>query len=283
MRISVGTKILRSGAALHCNSGAYLVELRLMLDPTLRFSTRVENYVKYRPRYPREVIQTLRNECALTSSAVVADIGSGAGALAELFLQSGNQVFAVEPNHEMREAAEKRLSGYGGFRSVAGRAEATALGDRSVDFVVVGQAFHWFGIKETRCEFLRILRSSGWAMVVWNEREFETTPFMIAYDQLLQRYAPDYPRERHRRAYDTGLPDFYGSCGFIERTFSYLQELDFAGVKGRLQSSSYTPEPGHPNFEPMMADLLKIYEHHEADGCVAFRYITRMYYGRLIG
>jgi SAM-dependent methyltransferase len=252
------------------------------MDPTLRFSSRVENYVKYRPRYPHAVIETLQSECGLSSSALIADIGSGSGALSELFLQNGNQVFAVEPNRAMREAAERLLAQYPGFRNIAGRAEATTLTDRSVDFAVVGQAFHWFDIQQARREFLRILTPSRWVMVVWNEREFQTTPFLIAYDQLLQRYAPDYAREKHKSVYDTALTDFYGPGGFTERTFSYRQELDYEGVKGRMLSSSYTPEPGHPNHKPLMAELRKAYQAHEVDGRVTFGYITRMYYGRLV-
>jgi SAM-dependent methyltransferase len=251
------------------------------MDPTLRFSGRVENYVKYRPRYPQEVVETLRKECGLASSSLIADIGSGTGALTELFLQNGNQVFAVEPNRDMREAAERLMENYPLFRSIAGRAEATTLNERSVDFVAVGQAFHWFDLKEARREFLRILNPPYWAMVVWNEREFQTTPFLIAYDHLLQRYAPDYAREKHKSVYDTALMDFYGAGGFTSRTFSYLQKLDYAGVKGRMLSSSYTPEPGHPNHEPMIAELSKIYQAHEVNGLVTFEYVTRMYYGRL--
>ncbi len=251
------------------------------MDSTSRFSSRVENYIKYRPRYPEQVVGTLQKECGLASSSVVADIGSGTGALTELFLQSGNRVYAVEPNREMREAAERLLRNHPGFCSVEGRAEATNLDSRSVDFVVVGQAFHWFRFGEARREFLRILRRSGWAMVVWNEREFQATPFLRGYDQLLQRYAPEYAREKHKSVYDTALDDFFGPGGFTSRNFSYRQEMDFAGVKGRMLSSSYTPEPGHPNHEPLMAELFKIYQANAVNDRVTLEYLTRMYYGRL--
>jgi SAM-dependent methyltransferase len=253
------------------------------MDPTVRFSSRVENYVRYRPHYPKKVIATLQEECGLASSSIIADIGSGAGALTELFLENGNYVLAVEPNREMREAAERLLGKYPGFHSIAARAEATTLVEKSVDFVVVGQAFHWFDLRETRREFLRILKTSAWVMVVWNEREFQKTPFLMAYDKLLQRYAPDYARERHKRVYDTALMDFYGPSGFTSRTFNYQQKLDYAGVKGRLLSSSYTPEPGNSNHEPMMAELSRIYQAHQVNDRVAFKYITRMYYGHLAG
>jgi len=76
-----------------------------MTDVTQRFSSRVENYIKYRPGYPNEVIETLRSECGLTSGSIIADVGSGTGILTEMFLRNGNTVYGIEPNREMREAA----------------------------------------------------------------------------------------------------------------------------------------------------------------------------------
>ena len=92
-----------------------------MIDPTKRFSTRVENYVKYRPGYPREVIDLLSAECGLTPAAVVADVGSGTGILSELFLQHGNTVYGVEPNQQMRAAAERFLKDYPNFTALTAR------------------------------------------------------------------------------------------------------------------------------------------------------------------
>jgi 16S rRNA A1518/A1519 N6-dimethyltransferase RsmA/KsgA/DIM1 with predicted DNA glycosylase/AP lyase activity len=78
-----------------------------MTDVTQRFSSRVENYIKYRPDYPNEVIEALRSECGLTADSIIADVGSGTGILTEVFLQNGNAVYGIEPNREMREAAER--------------------------------------------------------------------------------------------------------------------------------------------------------------------------------
>src|SRR5580658_7790634 len=114
------------------------------LDPTMRFSTRAEAYARYRPAYPREMIDLLERECGLTPASRIADIGSGTGLLARLFLDFGCEVTGIEPNPEMRAAGEKILAAEPRFRSVDGRAEATGLPDGSVDFVTAGQAFHWF-------------------------------------------------------------------------------------------------------------------------------------------
>ena len=113
-----------------------------MIDPTTRFTTRVDNYVKYRPSYPASIITLLESECGLTRETIVADIGSGTGFMTELFLKFGNRVFGVEPNAEMRVAGERLLAKYPSFRSVNATAEATALPNESVDLIVAGQAFH---------------------------------------------------------------------------------------------------------------------------------------------
>ncbi len=161
-----------------------------------RFSDRVENYVRYRPSYPDEIVQILRDETALNPDSVIADVGSGTGISAELFLKNGNTVFGIEPNLQMRQAAEQLLKPYSDFRSVDGTSEATTLASASVDYAVAAQAFHWFDPSRTRQEFVRILRPSGWVVLIWNARRLESTPFLRAYEQLLQEYGTDYLQVR---------------------------------------------------------------------------------------
>ena len=122
-------------------------------DSTQRFSNRVDNYVRYRPGYPPEVIGVLEHDAGLKRDHVVADIGSGTGISATLFLDFGNTVYGVEPNQAMRSAAEKSIAGNSRFHSVDGTAENTTLADGSADFVVAGQAFHWFDRPKTRRSF----------------------------------------------------------------------------------------------------------------------------------
>lgn len=252
-----------------------------MTDVTQRFSSRVENYIKYRPGYPNEVIETLRSECGLTPGSIIADVGSGTGILTEMLLRNGNLVYGIEPNREMREAAERLLRDYRRFRSVAARAEETTLDDAGVDFVSAGQAFHWFDREKTREEFARILRPRGWVALIWNERVTTTTPFLVAYEQLLKDYSTDYEQVDHRRIDDDVIREFFGSDKFRLKQFKNIQVFDYEGVKGRLLSSSYAPEEGHPNYEPMLAELERIFQTYQDEGRVVFEYVTQMYYGQL--
>jgi SAM-dependent methyltransferase len=247
-------------------------------DPTRRFSDRVENYAKYRPGYPRAVIDCLRDECGLTPSSVVADVGSGTGLLTELFLEHGNSVYAVEPNDEMRLAAEQLLGSYRAFRSVNGRAEATTLPDNSVDFIVAGQAFHWFEPEPARVEFGRILRLDGWVVLVWNTRLAVDGGFMTGFEALLDQFAPAYHDVNHAEQQDD-VSSFYGGQ-FQLRTFANEQRFDFEGALGRLLSSSYAPPPGHPNYELLLAGLRHLFEAYQEAGQISFLYKTELFWGR---
>jgi len=111
-------------------------------DATQRFSSRVDNYVRYRPGYPTEILDLLKKECGLTSDSVIADIAFGTGIFTRMLLDNGNRVFGVEPNAEMRHAGEQFLQSYARFTSIAGTAEATSLPDHSVDIITAAQAAH---------------------------------------------------------------------------------------------------------------------------------------------
>ncbi|HLO06895.1 MAG TPA: class I SAM-dependent methyltransferase [Terriglobales bacterium] len=250
-------------------------------DSTQRFSSRVENYVRYRPGYPSAVIDLLKDECGLTPASVIADVASGTGIFTRMLLENGNRVFGVEPNSNMRTAGEESLRAYPRFTSVAGTAEATTLDDHSVDFVTAAQAAHWFDREKARREFIRICRPGGWTVLLWNERRTGSTPFLHAYEQLLLEYGTDYQDVRHERTTQQ-IETFFAPSRFQSRTFDYQQVFDYPALEGRLLSSSYTPQPGETKFAPMLRELRRMFDSHQADGQVGFEYDTRVYYGQLV-
>ena len=249
--------------------------------PTERFSNRVENYAKYRPGYPPEILDCLRRNCGFTPSWVVADIGSGTGLLSELFLSAGNRLFGVEPNPDMRRAGEACLRDCRQFVSVAGKAEATNLAAGSVDLIAAGQAFHWFDRHTARPEFERILKPGGWVAIIWNER-LTSTPFLRDYEQLLLRYSGEYPRIDHRNVTQRDLEQFFNPGRFQTATFSNQQVFDWDGLRGRALSSSYTPVEGQDGHVAMMREMEEIFKRRAENGSVIFEYETKMYYGQFV-
>ena len=251
------------------------------LDPTRRFSARVADYVKYRPNYPRRVVELCGTSMGLTPASVVADIGSGTGISTELFLRNGNTVYGVEPNPDMRSAAEQLLSPrYANFHSVSGTAEATTLADESVDLIIVAQAFHWFDKAAAAREFRRVLKPGGHVAIVWNDRKTEGSPLLAGYDQLLRTLGTDYKQVSKTT---TSVEDLHAVFGvpFRRVGFPNEQRFDFEGLKGRAMSASYSPLPGHAAHDSFLAGLKNLFDAHQQGGQVVFEYDTEVFFGRV--
>ncbi len=251
-----------------------------MIDPKERFSSRVDDYVRYRPGYPACLYEMFTREFGLGEGRVVVDVGSGTGILTRGLLESCARVLGVEPNAAMRAAAESELSSNTRFESIDGCAEATGLETASVDFVVAAQAFHWFDPRRTRVEFARILKTDGIVALVWNQRR--NTPLNRDYDAMLVALAPEYPYVRERER--AGLPEmsaFFAPGSPRMSKFENEQRLDEAGLRGRLLSSSYAPKKGHPSHDLILGRLAEIFRAHSECGLVTVEYETVVWYGGL--
>ncbi len=247
---------------------------------TERFSNRVENYVKFRPGYPDGVVKLFSGEMRMAADSIVADIGSGTGISAKIFLENGNEVYGVEPNGPMRAAAEEFLGAFQKFQSRNGSAENTGLADGSVDIVVSAQAFHWFEPEATRKEFLRILKPGGYIALIWNERQLNTTPFLIDYEKLLLKFANDYTKVRHENVNQERLKAFFQK-DFQTAVFQNSQVLDLDGLLGRVLSSSYMPNESDESFPQMKNELKALVAKHSEIGNIEILYDTTVYYTQI--
>ena len=248
-----------------------------MTDTVERFSNRVENYIKYRPTYPKQILDLFRSEMGLTPQTVMADIGSGPGISARMFLENGNTVYCVEPNDAMRAAAEQLIGDFPGFKSVRGSAENTTLPDHSTDIVISAQAFHWFDPEKTRPEFQRILKPGGFAVLIWNIRRLEGTQFLVEYEQFLIDNANDYGAVRHDNITEDEIAAFFKQ-GYKMATFENEQIFDFDGLRGRMFSSSYMPAEGTERGQAVEEKLRVLFDKHAENGKIRVSYDTNVFY-----
>lgn len=251
-------------------------------EPTARFSDRVNDYIRYRPGYPVEVVRTLEHELGIRANRTrIVDIGSGTGISADLFLREGYAVVGVEPNEAMRTAAESVLASQPRFRSVKGSAESTTLPDACADLVIAAQAFHWFDVARSRREMVRLLGKDGAVALMWNDRQVGAKPFLQGYDEALRRWSIDYAEVNHQNLTDDDIGSFFGPRGCELRTFAQHQDFDWEGLLGRALSSSYVPLEGQPGHDELVAALSALFADHAKEGKVRFEYDTKLYFGRL--
>lgn len=240
-----------------------------MTDATRRFDPLADDYARFRPGYPRALVDALRAARGLLPGAHVADVGCGTGLLAAAFLDAGCRVTGVEPSAAMRAHAQAAHGARPGFRLLEGRAEATGLPDASVDAVVAGQAAHWFDRPVARAEFARILRPGGWAAVVWNSRTESAEPVLVEYEALLHAHCPAYSDDLRRAS---ALPVAEGLLGAGRCAVLRVpnpQALDWEGLLGRTRSASYVPRE-EPARSALFAGLRALFERHQRGGRVTF-------------
>lgn len=252
-----------------------------MKDSKVRFSNRVENYVKYRPHYPIETIQLLIEKINLKKEWIIADIGSGTGISSELFVKNKNTVFGVEPNNEMRVAAENYFKENQNFISINGSTENTTLEDNFIDLIISGQAFHWFDLKAARKEFARILKNDKDVVIFWNERKTEESCFQKEYELFLRKYCVEYGRVTQKNISALQFEQFYGSKKYTLLKLNNSQQFNFEGLKGRLQSSSYSPNSNNPIYSEMIDSLHNLFYKYAEENLITFEYDTEIYYGKL--
>lgn len=244
-----------------------------------RFKGKAQNYQQYRPHYPQNIIDILKEKFSFTNQWIVADVGSGTGISSELFVKNGNVVIGIEPNQEMKSVAETFFKNQKNFISLEGTAERTTLPDNSVDLIVAGQAFHWFKPRKAKIEFKRILTTKGYVLLLWNQRN-KQSPIQEAYHQMLLEYAPKYTKVCQDNVDETSIKRFFSNNCYFQQSIPHSQFFNFEGLLGRLLSTSYAPTKLAKNH-PLMIRLKQIFEEFNKNGIVEFPYQCEIYCGQI--
>lgn len=247
-----------------------------------KFSGKAHNYSKFRPDYPDDFMEYLYSEVGLSTSSIIADIGSGTGKLTKPMLIRGSFVYAIEPNEDMRSSAIRKLSSFDKFRSTEASAEATGLPDKSVDFITVGQAFHWFDADSFKAECQRILKPDGKVILVWNSRDHQSE-IIKEIDAINRLYIKDY------KGFSGGMlidkPDvfesFFKGARYEKRIFKTSLELDEDGFVGVNLSSSYSPKKDDDNYTAYEKAVRQIFQKFSVNGYYSLHYVTQSYVGEV--
>ncbi len=114
------------------------------------FSNQAELYAKYRPTYPKELIEYVVSFVNKKETAL--DCATGNGQAAILLAASFQKVFATDTSLKQIDQAVK----YPSVTYLREEAEKTSFDDNSFDLITVAQAYHWFEFDAFYAEATRI-------------------------------------------------------------------------------------------------------------------------------
>lgn len=137
-------------------------------EESKRFDQAAEYYDKYRPSYPKEIIDKIVNESNINDSSQLLEIGAASGKATELFVKRGFKIHCIEPGENLARIGEKRFKKTGRVSYVVKRFEEWEGMKESCDLIYSAQAFHWVPQPEgfERCN--RLLRKNGKLALLWN-------------------------------------------------------------------------------------------------------------------
>lgn len=246
------------------------------------FSGKVVDYIASRPDYPASLFDTLANVSKLQANASVADIGAGTGLLTRGLLARGYRVTAIEPNEEMRKAADCLLFSNPKYHSLNGTAEAIPLESSSMNLITAAQAFHWFDVEKARKECLRVLVPDGQVALIWNDRVLKD-PMNIALEGIFTEFGGEKRSALVAHEERRDVSPFFGSIIPVELKWPHQHELDEKGLVSLVFSRSYIPDRETSLGRTVRERVAKLFRKTCVQGRIAVRYTTTAIIGRPAG
>jgi SAM-dependent methyltransferase len=221
------------------------------------FGAEAAAYERARPSYPPDAITWLTENLALGPGSLIVDLAAGTGKLTRLLAGVGADLIAVEPVAGMRAKLHEQSPT---VPVVAGVAEALPLADKSVDAVVVAQAFHWFDARRAMAEIARVVRPGGHLALIWNarDRSIEWVDQVWSIMDRVERHAP----WRDERAGRDGREGRAGRDGRDGR------EENGPPDTARRQGERYLAGPGDANWSPWTESTFFHVQHSTHDDVI---------------
>jgi ubiquinone/menaquinone biosynthesis C-methylase UbiE len=178
----------------------------------LLFEKYSDDYARFRPGYPEDLISSLIQKLRINGSDRILDLACGTGKLAESFQRiADTQVISIDYSLVL-------LKKNPNLNKINARAEVLPLQANSFNAVLVGQAFHWFDFGRTFEEIHRVLKPGGGFAIIWYRRARPLEGHRLKMDELVTSLNPqhkyvfldyDWPEILKKRGGFSILPGFH--------------------------------------------------------------------------
>ena len=237
-------------------------------SPGLSFGAVAAAYERGRPSYPAEAAAWLMDG----EARIVLELGAGTGKLTSVLVDQGHAVHATDPDRAMLDVLEQRVPGASVKQASA---EEIPVNDRSVDVVVVAQAFHWLDSERALPEIARVLRPEGHLALVWNSRD-ERIPWVRRLGGTIGRQDAD------TSSVDTVVNSEL--FGFVEeKSFKHWQDVNRETFLDMARSRSSIATLGAEERAAKLAEVAALYDEYGRgmDG-MQLPYVTQCFRAKVV-
>lgn len=242
-----------------------------------RYSAKAQAYQRYRWPFDRAAVRALMDQTGLDGSAVVVDIGAGTGLSSEPFLELGCEVYAVEPNEEMRQVASALVETYEKLTLLAQRGEQTTLPAHAADLIVVGRALHWLPQAAAREEFRRLSKPGGW-LAVMAVKAVDEAYLAAVRSACEEEFGWDTRSSKgNRKTEPVGY--FFDAAGYEQTAAPSIRRETWPQFLGRLLTMAPAPNEGDPGHDAFATRLRRIFDERQRDGLLEIPVITEILFG----
>ncbi len=222
-----------------------------MPEITWDYTDLASSYHKRAPYSPR-LIEKVVKKAELHEKSVVCDMGAGTGFLSREFAKKGVSVNAIEPNQQMREQGQLQCGHWPHINWFKGAAENSQQPDNSADLISFGSSFNVVDKELALRESLRVCKSGGWFLAVWNHRDL-TQGLQAQIEGYINSKIVDY-RYGTRRQDHT---DYLIETGLFSEVKVYKEEFLFKQTQDDVIQAWYSHATLQRQAGPKYIDILK--------------------------
>lgn len=137
-------------------------------EESMKFDEAAEIYDKYRPSYPKEMIDDLIEITGLKPSDSIIEVGAGSGKATELLVERGYGVTCIELGQNLANIGIEKFSDLGNVSYIVGRFEDLEDLPKDNKLIFSAQAFHWIPKPIGYIKASQLISEDGYCALFWN-------------------------------------------------------------------------------------------------------------------
>jgi biotin carboxylase/trans-aconitate methyltransferase len=233
------------------------------------------DYDRFRPRYPRTLLEGVAARVPRRPGLHVVDAGAGTGIALEglrPLLAPDARCEAVDVSADMVAVGRAKLPE---VEWAVGEAEPFLEARDGVDLVVAAQAYQWMDRPRFLAAARACLRPGGVLAILQNNRDHRASPFLHAYEDLLEDLSPGYSRRYRDFDVEAELLEAFPAPGAVVEAHRtrWEQVMPAEAFLGMSRSSTQAQRALAAHGERFLRRLAALVDDHaDADGRVVVPY-----------